>query len=176
MAVGGSDSVNVWNGDSWSAFVSPGNTDTHVTGVACTSTSYCIVVGNSYTGDGYTTAAWAWNGTAWTTMKTYNPKSSWNLLNAIKCAGASSCEAVGQHAGSYMGTPYPLAEYWNGKTWADQSTSGAPFGALTSVGCQSTDHCEAVGTDANSFTTTGYSPLAMGLDGTKWITQRRPLS
>lgn len=174
MSVGSGDAIDAWNGEAWSTFTSPGNSDTHMTGVACTSTTYCIVVGNSYTGNGYTTAAWAWNGTSWTMMSTYNPKSSWNILNAISCAGPSRCEAVGQYAGSFTGSSYPLAEYWNGTTWTNQSTSGAPFGSLVSVSCESPGHCEAVGTDDNNFYGTGYSPLAMRLTGSKWITQQTP--
>ncbi len=174
LSVGGADAIFGWNGSTWYAFASPGNSDTHMTGVACTSTTYCIVVGNSYTGSGYTTAAWVWNGANWTTMNTFNPKSSWNLLNAISCLGPSRCEAVGQHAGSSTGSPYPMAEYWNGAKWTYQPTKGAPVGFLDSVSCESPGHCEAVGTDSNSFSSTGNSPLAMGLDGTKWVTQKTP--
>ena len=60
---------------------------------------------------------------------------------------------------------HPLAEYWNGKTWADQPVSGAsagpsPAGDLNAVSCESASACEAVG-----------RALVMGWNGSKWVAQ-----
>jgi len=63
---------------------------------------------------------------------------------------------------------YTLAEHWNGSTWTKQSTTGAPSGRLFSVACESASKCEAVGQAASGGT------LAMGLSGTKWVTQTTP--
>jgi len=93
----------------------------------------CIAVG-SHRGKAQ---AWSWNGTMWSAQATFNPKSSANSLSAIRCsAGTSSCEAVG-YSSNGGSTTLPLAEYWNGKAWTDQSTPGALPGELSAVSCES---------------------------------------
>ncbi len=141
-------------------------------GVACSSSVNCIAVGYFHEGQGWKARAWYWNGSAWSVQAAFNPPSTHNSLDAIRCtAGTSICEAVGYHGDG--GPSYPLAEYWNGRTWADQSTKGGPLGDLTSVSCNasasSLSHCEAVG--QNGFSSTA---LAMGLHGSKWVAQATP--
>jgi hypothetical protein len=154
---------------SWSSAAVPRGAAA-LTGVSCTSATHCIAVGQT---TGKIAGAWLWNGTSWSVMAVFNPKSANNALEAIRCASASSCEAVGYHdgGGTRVGDTagYPLAEAWNGSTWADQSTTGAPYGYLTGVACESMSKCEAVGTAADSAS--GSRTLAMGLRGSTWITQ-----
>ena len=109
-----------WNGTACSAIAKPTGT---VESVACTSSTYCLAVGENTSSRA---AAWKWNGSSWKTLAAYNPGSTVNILFAIRCASASSCEAVGTHGnGSNSGT-WPLAEHWNGRSWSHQSTTGAP--------------------------------------------------
>jgi len=170
VGTSGLDVVYGWHGSVWASQPAPAGVPTTV---ACSAANVCIAVGYVYTSKGGTRAqAWSWNGTAWRAQATFNPKSSSNSLSAIRCsAGTSSCEAVGYYGNG--GTSYPLAEYWNGRTWTGQSTSGAPPGELTGVSCESRGAslgpCEAVG--QNSYLLT---PLAMGLSRTKWTTQATP--
>jgi hypothetical protein len=168
VAVGNGGALS-WNGSKWSVLPSPGGAAV-LSGVACTSAAFCIAVGQN---TGSQAAAWSWNGTKWTTQAAYNPSSADNTLSAIRCASATSCEAVGGH-GNGTSFEFPLAEAWNGTTWADQSTSGAPDGALASIACESASKCEAVGQD-DASSQPGFTALAMGLSGSKWVTQATPV-
>jgi hypothetical protein len=158
--------VYAWHGKSWSALPTPANLD-YMVQVACPTRTACIGVGTALDANSEPqTAAWSWNGTKWTDLLTLIPKSAvTSNLDAITCARTSSCEAVGSY-GTGSNT-YPLAEYWNGKQWRRQSTHGAPAGAeLGGVSCEAPGVCEAVGFNGNSSTA-----FAMGLSGSKWVTQ-----
>ncbi len=150
-----------WDGVKWTALPVPANAS-DLEGIACTSTSYCMVVGDNSMSLAQT---WTWNNRIWTAHATYDRSAA--ILWAVRCAGKTSCEAVGEHGN---GTQYPLAEYWDGTTWTNQATSGAPSGSLTSVACQYTGRCEAVGTDLSS-----NNVLAMRLSGSRWITEKTPV-
>ena len=162
LAVGGGH-VRGWSGSTWSVLQIPRGAAA-LNGVACLSTTDCIVVGQATSG---LAQAWSWNGHRWKDQPTYNPGSTDNVLSGIRCAGSTSCEAVGTH-GTQNGATYPLAEFWNGATWEDQSTRGAPAGALASVACESTSNCQAVGQTSSQVT------LAMGWNGSTWVTETTP--
>ena len=53
-------------------------------------------------------------------------------LNSIYCSSATSCEAVGFSGASTVPYPLALAEVWNGRTWAEQST-GTTVGSVSLV-------------------------------------------
>ena len=66
-----------------------------------------------------------WNGHAWVIQPALHPAgASLSELNAVSCATATSCLAVGTipAVGSSMGTP--LAESWDGSAWTLQSIPG----------------------------------------------------
>jgi len=103
-------------------------------------------------------------------MTTYNPKSTYNVLQAIKCGGPTSCEAVGYHGnGGPNKITYPLTEFWNGKAWERQITYRTPPGGLNAVGCITVSHCEAVGYNQYSGET-----MALAWNGNRWTSQAMP--
>ena len=165
------DTAMRWNGTAWTTISKPAGT---LESVACTSGTFCLAAGQNSTGRA---ATWKWNGAGWKALTTYNPASAANILYAVKCASASSCEAVGAHGG------WPLAEHWNGTSWSGQSTYGAPHGALYGVSCESSSACEAVGANADGTTcsdrfTCPVAPIAMAMGwkvGSKWSVQATPL-
>jgi hypothetical protein len=159
LAVG--DGAAQYNGNRWTDIASPAP----MAGLACISAKNCIAVGQSPT---EAAAAWSWNGRTWASLKAYNPVSSDNGLNAVRCPSATSCTAVGWRGNGH--TSYPLAERWNGKSWSGQPISGAPSGMLTAIACASVSKCEAVG---NGFNHKQYT-LALGYDGTGWRNQPMP--
>jgi hypothetical protein len=154
-----------WNGRAWAPLPAPRGAGV-LSAIACTSARYCIAVGS---GTGHRAAAWSWNGRTWVGQAVRNPGSAGSELAAIACASARSCEAVGSHGGA--SSTFPLAEKWDGRTWARQSTAGAPHGILAGVACTSARGCEAVGARYGSSVTT----LAMAWNGRKWTTQRTPV-
>src|ERR1700685_1481371 len=74
----------------------------------------------------------------WVVQATVNTTSGFNVLGAVSCPSTTSCTAVGWYSNS-SGVDVPLAEYWNGSTWAMQ-TVPAPAGqvlGLQAVSCVS---------------------------------------
>src|SRR5215472_7548938 len=93
---------------------------------------------------------------------------------AVSCASARACTAVGAKSGS-TGATTPLAERWNGTSWAIQPVSG-PAGSLASelfaVSCPTAAACTAGGDETNSAQQP--VPLAEGWNGTRWSVQSVP--
>jgi hypothetical protein len=125
MAVTNGDYVEVWNGSVWKARpVSAAQSS-----VSCVSAKFCITVGGD---DG---SAELWNGSAWTTMTIPVPSGqSYGGFSAVSCGSVSSCTAIGFYESA--GVQYPLADHWDGTSWAQQSLPAAThFIALYGVSC-----------------------------------------
>ena len=85
------------------------------------------------------TLAAVWNGTTWAIQPTPNPSAGvgGSFLNAVSCTSATACIAVGHYVDS-TGNAKPLAERWNGTSWAIQTVplpSGAQYAFLFGVAC-----------------------------------------
>ena len=152
--------AEIWDGTSWSAQPVPapsGQTLALLSGVSCTSASFCEATGNS------PPFAEMWDGTSWTLQAM--PAG----VGAVSCASASFCAAVGS-AGAGGGA------VWNGTSWTAQpipSPSGSTFASLDAVSCFSAQACEAVGFYA-STTGTATLSLAEAWNGMSWTVQRSP--
>jgi hypothetical protein len=161
-----------WRDGRWSieAVLSPvGAAENQLNGIACPATDRCVAVGTVGPTRGVvSTEALAWNGTAWRLQ--HIPTLPGAGLNGVTCASETDCVAVG---GSNAG---PLAEHWNGKTWAIQPTpnpSSQPQNALIGVACPTSAACIAVGAtfDASGNPT---GTFAERWNGTNWKLQRTP--
>jgi hypothetical protein len=109
----------------------------------------------------------------WVVQATVNTTSGFNVLGAVSCPSTTSCTAVGWYSNS-SGVDVPLAEYWNGSTWAMQ-TVPAPAGqvlGLQAVSCVSTADCTAVG----SYTASSGDLLSLAeyWNGSTWAIQATP--
>ncbi len=167
MSVDAFARVDTWNGSSWSAATNvPGFSP--VTSLSCLSASFCEVVGSGPSGEN----AAVWNGSTWTAQPTAG--GAGEVLTAVTCLTATSCEAVGELVNG--GSPLTLAEAWNGSTWTLQPTpnpSAFNSNTLNSVSCTAADACTAVG----DSTTTSFAPfqtLAEVWNGTAWTLQSTP--
>jgi hypothetical protein len=148
-----------WNGTEWKIQSTPtpsGATKTRVSGVSCTSSTACTLVGEYTNSSGVeVTLAERWNGTEWVVQSTPNPaeaKDSY-LNGGVSCASSTACTAVGvsySSASKYV----TLAEQWNGTEWKIQSTPNDEKGEgwLTGgVSCSSSASCAAVGNTGKTF-------------------------
>src|SRR5215472_1813433 len=104
----------------------------------------------------------------WAIVPSPNVPNSGNFLNAVSCASARFCVAVGAHVGKAQGAvSHPLIETWNGTRWSIAAAPSVPRGELFGVSCPSATACAAVG-----FTTPpgggNSSTLAERWDGTQW--------
>jgi hypothetical protein len=98
---------------------------------------------------------------AWSIVPSPNPPGpAAGPLNAIACASATDCVAVGGYQSGYSASV--LIEHWDGTTWkvVPTTTQGQLFG----VACPSTTMCVAVGWAANNS-------LAMRWDGVAWTAE-----
>jgi hypothetical protein len=141
--------VEVWNGTSWAPEVLPIPPDAvnngNVTGVSCVSATSCLAVGHN--------SAAHWNGSAWKATKAVaQPPGSTQgvILSGVSCAAAANCTAVGDTVTNGGDGGMPLAEQWDGSSWALQDAQPAPSGTsgyLNGVSCPSASVCFAAGED-----------------------------
>jgi hypothetical protein len=168
----------VWNGTTWALQTTPNigsgvGDDNELEGVSCVSASFCVAVGNYYTGTSVHTLAMVWNGSTWTLQSSPNTYvGNDNYLNAISCLSTSFCVATGA---ADNGTNYEtLAMVWNGSTWTLQSSPNVGTGQsnrLEGVSCVSESFCVAAG----DYRIPGfYRTMAMVWDGATWALQSTP--
>ena len=160
---------------SWSIQPTPmpiGATSSNFQSVSCTASSACTGVG-WYVNSSSNNMPFAerWNGTAWTEQTAPSPTGAVSgTLSGAACTSSIWCTAVGSYVeGS---TAKPLAETWNGLSWALQTTpvpTGSINASLRDVSCTSSTACTAIGT---YYTGSGGNlPLAMRWNGTAWTIQ-----
>ncbi|HLH46985.1 MAG TPA: hypothetical protein VKV25_07495, partial [Acidimicrobiales bacterium] len=97
-------------------------------------------------------------------------------LTGVACPSSADCEAVGDYEDS-SGQHVPLAEQWNGSSWAMQTIpppkSATDLGTyLSGVGCSSPTSCEAIGYYYN--TSGNFVTLGERWNGTSWAIQTTP--
>jgi hypothetical protein len=91
----------------------------------------------------------------------YVAASNQSFLWGVSCSSATACTAVGSSGNG------PLAERWDGTSWAGQSLADPSGVSLHDVDCPSASDCEAVGS-------TSQGPVAERWNGTDWVAQRTP--
>jgi hypothetical protein len=143
------ESAAMWDGNSWSAQPTPGPAGVVLNAVSCPAVNSCEATGAVFAPGKTVTLAETWNGSAWTTQVTPNPSVALSsVFNAVSCASADSCTAVGQYQFGHLGLYRTLAEVWDGKTWSLRSTPNNPFAGqniLFGVSCRAVGVCTAVG-------------------------------
>jgi hypothetical protein len=171
-----------WDGTSWAIQPTPrlaGGAMSQLIGVACTSATGCLAVGNSspnfFNHQSPATLAERWDGSTWRVQPTPNPLgAAASTLNAASCLSASACVAVGNTSNS-RGTSLTLAQRWNGRAWSIQPTpSPADGGNLLGVSCPSRSSCLAVGGHGNPNNAPPTSTLAEQWNGRGWRIQPTP--
>jgi hypothetical protein len=149
--------AEAWNGKTWKIRQTPaprGGTGTALRGLSCISATACIATGGYFNGSHTVPLAERWNGHTWQPQHAAVPGGATaSGLSGVSCVKATSCSAVGflRNGG---GVNVTLAEHWNGRKWAVQSTpalAGAQSAALSSVSCPVALVCTATGffTDAS---------------------------
>jgi hypothetical protein len=188
-AVGGASTdgpawAEVAKGSRWSVTPVPlpaGATGGGLAAVSCTAADACTAVGfYSFAPSGTAPLAERWNGRRWAVQPTPSPEGESGAIpfNAVSCASATSCTAVGYYDfGDISFTDSSLVEHWDGTSWAIQPTPpiGDPGSDLTGVSCPAVSACTAAGYYlGQSDEGPGSSPLAMGWQGTDWVIQHTP--
>jgi len=169
--------AEAWNGTTWSiqTIASPPDASSvTLSGVSCVSASFCIAVGSYVDGGATVSLAEEWNGSKWIVQSAPTPEGASSvMLNAVSCASASFCTAVGSDV--IAGKPTSLAESWNGTTWTIQSLqlpTGTVQSRLAGVSCTPLGSCAASG--SYQLSTGTALPLAEVLSGTQWLSWASP--
>lgn len=161
------------NGRSWSSRTVPdplGPVPSVLNGVSCASATACVAVGYlTATANGPPTPlAEAWNGNRWTPEIPPSPAgAAGGQLNAVSCASASKCTAVGSFSTTAGGSPIELIEVWSAGSWQVQAAPQPSDSALAGVSCGSLTACVAVGSSANHT-------LAEVWNGSSWTIESPP--
>jgi hypothetical protein len=145
--------------------VQPGGTGYNaLSSVSCPTASLCFAAGG--TGEFATPTAQQlplverWAAGTWTRVTLSQPAGASDpFLNAISCASAGQCAAVGGYVTGSTGQG--LIEQLSGTTWTDHTAPGSTGGGLNDVSCPATTTCEAVGQ-------TGSALLAERWTGGSW--------
>ena len=187
--------VESWNGRTWRPDLAPdpaGATGAFVTGVTCTSTTFCVAVGNyDETGEGDRRLVSPgrvdppppnahglielWKGKAWTVHTAPSPADAEaTYLTQVTCTSTTRCLAVGSYVNA-SGSEVALAESWNGTTWATMTTptpKGSTYSELAAVRCVTPAKCEAVGADSGAGG--GFGQFGEAWNGSAWAIQKMP--
>ena len=162
-----------WNGSNWAIKTPqsvPGQTFSTLDGVSCTSSTACAAVGGYSTNTNASQAdkllAEGWNGTSWSIEGTPPPPSAtFATFSGVSCHAAGECTAAGGSSTTPGATSpsTPLAERWNGTSWAIQGTLTATSQGFNGDSCPGASACTAVGGFGGMF--------AERWDGTSWTSQ-----
>ncbi len=172
-----------WNGSFWSVVPSPSPSSSanfdSLSGVSCTSTTFCMAVGtNSHA----TTLIESWNASVWSVVPSPSPSSDGNSLDNVSCVSAKDCVAVGSTGGNSTTFSQTLVESWDGTTWSVTPTPTPVYNnnSFQSVSCTSSTSCMAVGETAQCVLTPVFScgpmhqMLVESWNGTSWSIDTTP--
>jgi hypothetical protein len=166
-----------WNGTRWSVLAIPSParaTNSQLSSVSCTSARACTAIGSFSRGSRLPRMlAERWNGTGWRRQAVPTPAGRQSpQLSGVSCTTARACTAAGFDTNK-GGQGQPLAEAWNGASWAVQPTplpAGADGGILSAVSCTSPATCTATG---SLFAVPG-APMSDNWNGTTWRIRSAP--
>ena len=131
-----------------------GSGSVRLSGVSCTAANACTVVGDRATRARDVGLAARWNGSRLVVQSTPALRGIANFaFNAVACASARRCFAVGQYGYDKFGDADAFVANWTGGGWIPGPLAGDAeyFDDTTakSVSCITADDCFAVGFDAD---------------------------
>ncbi len=159
--------ASTWSTTPLAGSLSSGNAS--ALGVSCTSSVFCLAVGNTSVSGNGVPFSMAWNGTSWSDVSTPSPAGTVDgILNAVSCVTQTMCFGVGSYQTASLSPP--LIEQWNGAQWTVLPATTAPnFSSLTGVSCVSANFCMASG-----WTIFTNTPLVAQWNGSTWTSTSLP--
>ncbi len=147
----------LYSGGTWTDEPGPAPTSNPVaSSVGCAPTPApltCMAVGGWNLDDLWNQSSGTWTVTMPVTPTTPNGTTNggWDLSNGVTCPAANECVGIGSivaYGGLGSVKWSPLAEIWNGSTWAQMEVSGSittDTGGFLSASCPTPTFCVAVG-------------------------------
>jgi hypothetical protein len=144
--------------------------------VSCLRHGECVIAGSAGpTAASVGALAARWNGRSVSATPAPSPRHAVSsALNAISCASAVRCMAVGSYF-TLAGSTRILAESWNGSHWSivhSPDPKGSPLSELNAISCKKPTACVAVG-DYTSSKSVSLS-LAEAWNGSRWSIVHSP--
>jgi hypothetical protein len=149
-----------------------------LTGVSCTSPTFCMAVGyvpgtGPSAGDAFADTAYTWNGVTWAPAAsldslTAGVSSPW--LQGVSCASSTDCLAYGSGSGpptsSGIGPILTSVYAWNGSTW---SITGFPLeeDGVAALDCVTVNFCVALA-DPDQDVANGGAVTGALWNGSSW--------
>jgi hypothetical protein len=173
----------LWNGSGWRAVPVPlpaGSLGAQLTSVSC-EPGGCLATGTYRIAGGrdFPLAA-SWTGHGWTFAKPPVPAGGISAVrsaypNAVSCASASRCVAVGEYFLAKTNAEGMFAETWNGSRWTVSAIATPAGGAATLSGitCRTATDCVAVGSLTPKGSTISGT-LVEAWTGGSWTRQAAP--
>ena len=168
-----------WNGTGWTVYFVPdpvGSQFPALTGVSCTSATYCEAVGSYFDPATQTNGdlAEVWDGQGWAIQPTHAAFSKMDFeLASVSCSSSSSCLAVGHYVSLFGSAAHfaTWAERWDGTSWSGTFPDvEGTLSNLTGVSCATaTADCTTVGEYQDASGT--EFPLAERWNGSSWSLQ-----
>jgi hypothetical protein len=149
-------------------------------GVSCATPQSCMAVGNSRARAASPTVPLVerWNGSKWSAVPSPIPKgSTGTYLDAVSCASAKACIAVGNYTSSFT-SGSALVVRWNGPKWAlmrgRTRRSAVPLLGVSCTGAGPALTCWAVGQYATDANGSPYYTVTERLAHGKWTVVASP--
>jgi hypothetical protein len=139
-----------WNGSRWSfitqlVFVNDAE-DVELNGIACTSSSRCVAVGEYYLSGSWDAASDILGKSGWAIHAVPSPSGTeYADLNAVVCRSSTSCTAAGVSYSSSVDRYVPMIAKLSGTTWSKTSPAGSAAGEFYGVACPTSSLCIAGG-------------------------------
>jgi hypothetical protein len=151
-----------------------GTTSAELEGVSCPTGTTCLAVGWHAGASGPTrTLAERWSGGHWSIVGSATPAGAADSeLDAVSCASATSCQAIGFTAGKASSSFRFLAERWNGRAWSRVPIPTIANASLAAIACPSSSMCMAVGTQSTGGG--DFRPVSERWNGRKWARVATP--
>ena len=168
--------VEIWNGTNWAQSASPSSSpteDNYLYGLACTSSTDCVAVGDYSNGSNLRTLVETWNGSTWSIVSSPNTSPTQDSsLADVSCASTTDCLSVGSFS---LGIPtQSLVETWNGSAWSiapSPNVSIPTHNALYGISCTSATFCMAAGSYLNG---SSKQTLVEAWNGSTWSITASP--
>lgn len=155
--------VEIWDGTGWSISSSPNPTTSDLlSGVSCTSPTFCIAVGRS-AGDAvvFRTLVEGWDGSTWSVTPSPDVPDVADYFSSVSCTSTTSCVAFGTASAN----PGALIETWDGSIWSISTSPTPDLRNGNGVSCWSSKSCVGVGRRiAATSTGTHWSSTAIKSD------------
>ncbi len=167
---------------SWQAVKSPVSGGASMSGISCSSVTFCMAVGTvpgneptSSQGNLFSLAAYTWNGQTWSAID--SPESAINTgttngyLEGVACASSNACLAYGTGF-SPASSEYPIGiletavVFWNGTSWTDTNFPNH-LDQISGLNCPATNWCVAIDVPGQDVASGGLVSAAVW-NGTAW--------